>query len=281
MADGLSQKKKAELFKALHHTGKLLILPNIWDPLGAALLESLEYPAVATASASIAFTNGYDDGENIPFNDVLTRLKQIASSVHIPVTADIENGYATTDIALQKNIERIIETGVIGINLEDYNKHTDSFFPVEVQCKRISLIKKISASMQVPLFINARTDVFYRGKGFTTEEKFTETLLRGKAYMDAGGDCFFPLAMRHPEDLQRVVETLRCPVNVIAFPGVPDMKTLESMGIARLSLGPGFLKTAIRTMRDVATKLKNYEGLEVVTGNDVTTDFLKSLVAGK
>jgi 2-methylisocitrate lyase-like PEP mutase family enzyme len=279
MADISTQKTKAESFKALHHSGKLLVLPNIWDPLGAALLESLGYPAIATASASVAFANGYNDGENISFEDALSVLTKIAGSVTIPVTADIESGYAATGTALQKKMERIIEAGIIGINLEDFNKHTDSFFSVNVQCEKIRLIRKISETMQVPLFINARTDVFYRGKEFSTpEEKMNETLNRGKAYMDAGADCFFPLALKRKEDLQQLISTLRCPVNVIAIPGIPDMITLQEIGVTRLSLGPGFLKTAIRALRDLAIKLKNFEGLDEVTGNDVTTDYLKNLI---
>jgi 2-methylisocitrate lyase-like PEP mutase family enzyme len=279
MADISTQKAKAESFKALHHSGKLLVLPNIWDPLGAALLESLGYPAVATASASIAFTNGYNDGENIPFENALSTLTKIAASVNIPVTADIESGYGATETALQKNIERIIATGIVGINLEDFDKHTDSFFPVNVQCGRIRLIRKISETMQVPLFINARTDVFYRGKEFLMpEEKLNETINRGKAYIDAGADCFFPLAVKRKEDLQQLISTLPCPLNIIAIQGIPDMTTLREIGVARLSLGPGFLKIAIRALRDLAIKLKNFEGLDEVTGNDVATDYLKNLV---
>src|SRR5258705_13701523 len=90
----ISQKEKAAKFRELHHTGKMLVLPNIWDPLGALLMESLEYPAIATASASVAFSNGYNDGENIPFNDLLTLLKRITTSVNLPVTAVIESGFA-------------------------------------------------------------------------------------------------------------------------------------------------------------------------------------------
>src|SRR6266496_1177390 len=101
----ISQKEKAERFRKLHHTGKMVVLPNIWDPLGALLMESLEYPAIATASASVAFSNGYNDGENIPFNDLLALLKRITCSVNLPVTADIESGFANDDIQLQENIK--------------------------------------------------------------------------------------------------------------------------------------------------------------------------------
>src|SRR5215467_14257589 len=99
---GLTQQEKAKRFYELHHSGKLLILPNIWDCLGANLLESLNYPAIATASASVAFTNGYDDGQRISFDSVLTLLTKIVNSVSIPVSADIESGFAENDAQLKE-----------------------------------------------------------------------------------------------------------------------------------------------------------------------------------
>jgi len=274
-----SQKVKAEHFKKLHQGSEILVLPNIWDPLGAALLESLNYPAVATASASVALTGGYEDGEHIPFSDVLIRLKAITASVKIPVTADIESGYAISDEALEKNIEQVINTGIVGINLEDHDKQSDTLFSLEAQANRIRLVRKVAETMNVPLFINARTDVYLRGKGFVTpEEKLMETLRRGKAYLDAGADGLFPPAMKDKDELAKLVSSLRCPVNVIAFPGIPDFKTLKEIGVARISLGPGFLKIAIRAMKQLALKLKNYEGLDEVIDNEISSEELKKLV---
>ena len=275
-----SQKVKAENFKKLHHGSEILVLPNIWDPLGAALLESLGYPAVATASASVALTNGYEDGEHIPFIEVMTRLRSIAGSVNVPVTADIESGYANSDGELASHIEKLIGTGVVGINLEDHNKQFDSLFSLTDQCKRIEVVRKVAEAMNVPLFINARTDVYLRGKGFNTpEEKLNETLRRGKAYIDAGADGLFPPAMKDKNELARVVSVLSCPVNVIAMPGIPDFKTLKEIGVKRVSLGPGFLKIAIKAMKQLAIKLTNYEGLDEVIGNEVSSEELKKLVS--
>ena len=275
-----SQKVKAEQFKMLHHGSEILVLPNIWDPLGAALLESLGYPAIATASASVALTNGYEDGEHIPFNEVLTRLRNIAGSVNVPVTADIESGYASSDGELESNIEKLISTGVVGINLEDHDKQSDSLFSLEAQCKRIQVVRKVAEAMNVPLFINARTDVYLRGKGFNTpEEKLNETLRRGKAYLDAGADGLFPPAMKDKDELAKLVSVLSCPVNVIAMPGIPDFRTLREIGVKRVSLGPGFLKIAIKAMKQLAIKLKNYEGLDEVIGNEVSSEDLKKLVS--
>jgi 2-methylisocitrate lyase-like PEP mutase family enzyme len=277
---GDSQKVKAERFKKLHHGSEILVLPNIWDPLGAALLESLGYPAIATASASVALTCGYEDGERIPFDEVVPRLKNIARSVNLPVTADIESGYARSNGELESNIEKLISIGVVGINLEDHDKHSDALFTLDAQCKRIQVVRKVANTMDVPLFINARTDVYLRGKGFnTSEEKLNETLRRGKAYLDAGADGLFPPAMKDKDQLAKLVSALACPVNVIAMPGIPDFKTLKEIGVKRVSLGPGFLKIAIKAMKELAIKLRNYEGLDEVIGNEVSSEDLKKLVS--
>lgn len=275
----LSQQEKATQLYHLHHSGRLLILPNIWDPLGAILLEQLGYPAVATASASIAFANGYDDGENIAFDTVLAILRKIAGSVNLPVSADVEKGFAENEIHLKENIKELIETGIVGINIEDSDKRTDSLLPVEVQCQRIKAIKEASKEMNVSLFINARSDVYIRGKDFITpSSKYEETLRRGLAYKAAGADCFYPITMTKSEEIKSLIGQLQMPVNVVTIPGLPELNVLNEMGVARVSLGPSFLKIAIKSMKNLAIKLQNYEGLEDITENEITSAYLKDLV---
>ncbi|MEO6883841.1 MAG: isocitrate lyase/phosphoenolpyruvate mutase family protein [Bacteroidia bacterium] len=273
------QQIKAKQFHQLHHSEKMLVLPNVWDSLSAILLESLQYPAIATASASIAYTNGYNDGEHIPFTDLLTLLTKIVNSVSIPVSADIESAYAATDKQLQENIKQLISTGIVGINIEDSYKETNALIPIEIQCNRIRIIKNVSAEMGISLFINARTDVYIHGQEFeTAEAKLEEVLKRGLAYKSAGADCFYPIVMRQEQDIKKTVEQLQMPINILAIQGVPELKTLNEMGVARVSLGPGFLKIAIKAMKDLAIKLKNYEGLSDITSNEITSDYLKNLV---
>ncbi len=282
MTNTLHQETKAKLLHKLHHSGKMLVLPNIWDPLGAVLLESLHYEAIATASASMSYTNGYDDGENLPFHDFLSMLTKIVNSVSIPVTADIECGYATNDKQLEENIRKLIATGIVGINIEDTDKETGCLIPMEVQSMKIRLIKNISAEMGISLFINARTDVYIHGDKFeTAESKLQETLKRGFAYKAAGADCFYPIVMRTEHDIKTTVEALKMPVNILTLPGIPELKMLNEIGVARVSLGPSFLKIAIRAMKDLAIKLKDFEGLSEITGNEITSDYLKGLVNKK
>ncbi len=278
-AEILNQQEKAKRFYDLHHCGKLLILPNIWDSLGAMLLEDMGYPAVATASASVAFANGYDDGENIPFNELLAILKRIAEKVNIPVTADIESGYAHNEQQLKQNIQQIIEAGVVGINIEDTDKKTNTLLPVEVQCEKIKLIKKVSEEMNVPVFINARTDVYLRsGDNASANNKLEETIKRGFAFKNAGANCFYPITMNNAEDINSTVQQLQMPVNIIIIPGIPALMDLEKMGVARVSLGPGFLKYAIKAMKNLAEKLKSHEGMNDIIQNEITSAYVKKLV---
>jgi 2-methylisocitrate lyase-like PEP mutase family enzyme len=273
------QKQKAALLLDLHHSGKLLILPNIWDSLGAMLLEDIGYAAIATASASVALANGYDDGENISFAELISILKKVASSVNVPVTADIESGYADNGGQLKKNIQQLIEAGIAGINIEDTDKQTKSLLPVEVQCERIKLIKNICEDMNTSLVINARTDVYLRnGDNSSSVSKLEETIKRGHAYKAAGADCFYPITMHNADEISYTVQQLQMPVNVIMMPGIPGLQDLQNMGVARVSLGPGFLKIAIQAMKNLAVKLQQYEGLSDVTSNEITSPYLKGLV---
>jgi len=272
-------QRKAKIFRELHFGETLLILPNIWDPLGAALLEELGYPAIATASASIAYTHGMPDGENIRFSELINILAKIVLSVNIPVTADIESGYANNRAELQENIRLIVQSGVVGINIEDYDLIHRKLFPVEVHCKRLKIVRETAEAMGVSLFINARTDVFVKGTEWkTSEAKWEEAVKRGKAYLEAGADGFYPIMLSDKKEITTLVAEIPGPVNILAGPGIPDIKALKEIGVARLSLGPGFLKTAIRAMKQSALQLKDGEGLSAVTDNEISSDYLKKLV---
>lgn len=279
MNSKLSQSEKATILHQLHHNGKLLVLPNIWDVLGARLLQDLNYPAIATASASISYANGFNDGEKMPFNDVLEVLKKIAGAVNLPVTADIESGYSNNDFRFEENIKQIIKTGVAGINIEDTDHETGSLNSTELQTNRIRIIRKVADELKIPLFINARTDVYLNNSKFPTPAlKFEETLKRGFAYKEAGANCFYPIILKDKVDIQNLVSQLQMPVNILTIPGIPDLKTLNEIGVARVSLGPSFLKIAINAMKKLALDLKEYEGLSTITENEITSDYLKSLI---
>src|ERR1700690_2502665 len=154
-----SQASKAALFRNQHLSGKLLVLPNIWDSLGARLLQQAGYTSVATASVATALSNGYLDGERIPFMQLLKIVNQITSAVSLPVTVDIECGFADSVIHLKENIRLLIENGAIGVNMEDSRPDHQGLFTIEEQCRRIEGIREMGIQCGVPIVINARTDV--------------------------------------------------------------------------------------------------------------------------
>lgn len=258
--------KKAELFLELHHSDKLLILPNIWDVIGAKLLESQGFNAIATASASIAFASGYNDGQEIKFDYLLNILSSICKSTKLPVSADIERGYAKTNDELSSNIKKLIKCGVVGINIEDSIIEGGDLVSIDQQCEKIKLIRKVSYKIGVPIIINARTDVFLC-KNFQGN-KTEAAIMRGKSYIDAGADCFYPILCK-TSNLKEIKTQIDFPINVLATKDTIPITELEQLGISRLSLGPSLLKSALTKMKEVILSLKNYEGYETFTNPNI------------
>ena len=271
--------EKYNTFLELHQNGNILVLPNIWDVLGARLLQSLGYKAVATASASVALSNGYIDGEHIPFEKLISIVKSISSSIDIPLSVDFESGYSDNPVDLKKNVTQLISAGVAGINIEDHDLKNDQLFSIELQCNKIKDIKKAAREMGTDLFINARTDVLLSdSKHLTAKDKFNLAVERGKEYISAGANCFYPLGLKEKQDIEKMINSLQHPINILTLPGIPDLKTLQKMGVARVSLGPSFLKIAIKSMKDLAEKLIRLEGLDEITRNDITSDYVNGLI---
>ncbi|MCF0050340.1 isocitrate lyase/phosphoenolpyruvate mutase family protein [Dyadobacter sp. LJ53] len=249
-----TQSEKADLFKKLHYSKQMLVLPNIWDVTGATLLEETGYQAVATASAAIARANGYQDGEKMPFEQALNVITQIVNAVEVPVTADIESGYAADLQGLKIDVRKILATGVAGINIEDSDPKTNQLLPVDLQVERIKLIRKVADKAGIRLFINARTDVFLKPSTLTKDEKLKVAIERGCAYMDAGADGIYPIFVQDETVIATLVNEFSVPVNILITKGTPELGTLQNLGVARVSFGPNFQKAMLLAMK---TSLKN------------------------
>lgn len=269
-----SQTDKAELFRKQHLSGKLLVLPNIWDSLGARLLEKVGYKSVATASVATALSNGYLDGEEIPFNQLLKVVHQIASAVSLPVTVDIESGFSDSIVQLKENIRLLIENGAIGINIEDSHANHHGLFTIDEQCRKIEGIREVGIQYGVPLVINARTDVFLQKIHENAMEKAIE---RGLAFKAAGADCFYPIVLNNYDEISQIISKVGMPVNVLLSKPVSDMERLEKIGVARLSLGPNLLNHALTTMKLIMDGLLHYDSSAFFSRELLAREFLNSL----
>jgi 2-methylisocitrate lyase-like PEP mutase family enzyme len=272
------QRKKAERLRELHHDPKLLVLPNVWDPLGARLLQGLGFPAVATASAAVAFSLGYDDGQRISFDALLEVVARIASSIDLPLSVDVERGYADDPRRVAANVRRVLHAGAVGINLEDSVVEGGPLRAVEVQCRSIGAVRAMAGDEGIPLVINARTDVFLREAPASRSDQIAEVIERSQAYLGAGADCIYPIPVGDLETLGTIHAATHAPINVYASASAAPMRDLEAAGMARLSLGPGFLRAAFTTMKRVALGLKNYDSYTAFTEATLTSDEVREYV---
>jgi 2-methylisocitrate lyase-like PEP mutase family enzyme len=270
-----TQAEKAARFLELHHAPKLLVLPNIWDPLGARLLQGLGFPAVATASASVAFSLGHDDGERIAFTTMCDVIARIAASVDVPVSADIERGYATTPEAIAANMQRVLVAGAVGINLEDSIVEGGALQPIAAQCRTIRAVRNVADAAGVHLVINARTDVFLERSRAKPKQRLQAPIERAQAYLEAGADCIYPVGLADLDGLVRLQRETGAPINVYASANAPSIADLEAAGIARLSLGPGLLRACVTTMKRVCEDLQRGGNYDSVTRDAMTSDDIR------
>ncbi|MCB0193811.1 MAG: isocitrate lyase/phosphoenolpyruvate mutase family protein [Anaerolineae bacterium] len=260
--DKKQQILKAEKFLALHHDPKLLMLPNIWDPLGAQLLQHMGYPAAATASAAVAYSLGYDDGQKITLEAMLEAIRRVTTAVDIPVTADIEAGFAESPADVAENIRQVLRAGAVGINFEDSDPSTGQLYPTDFQYDRLKAIRTMADQEGIPLVINARIDVFISEFGESMEERMVEAIERGKAYVEAGADCLYPIVLGDLDALRRLQSATNVPLNVYGPSAAASLLELEAAGISRVSLGPSVLKVVLKTMKHLFEELQHYGSIK-------------------
>lgn len=273
-----AQSARAERFRALHLEPRLLVLPNIWDPLGALMLQELGFPAVATASAAVAYSLGRDDGERIGFDEMLGVIERIAAAVDVPLTADIERGYGATEREVADNVGRVLVTGAVGINIEDSFSEGGALRPAEEQCARIAAARARAGRDGVPLVINARTDVWLGGFPESKEQRLEETIRRARAYLDAGADCIYPIGLVDLEALSSIRAATEAPLNVYASAAAPPMRELEAAGVSRLSLGPGLIRASLTAMKQVAEELARYGSYDAFTRDAISSEEIRRYI---
>jgi 2-methylisocitrate lyase-like PEP mutase family enzyme len=247
---------KAEAFRTMHARPEPLLLVNVWDVASARVIEQLGFPAIATTSAGIAFSRGYPDGQKIPPDEMISAIEDIAMTVKVPVTADAEAGYGDSPESAARTARGLIMAGAVGMNFEDATGHTDQpLADVGLQVERIHAIREAAGKIGVPLVLNARTDVYLLKFG-DPGKRYDETIKRLRAYRAAGADCVFVPGVADPETIRRLVSEVGCPVNILAVPGSPSIRELAALGVKRISLGSGPMRTALGLLRRLAQEVK-------------------------
>jgi len=243
-----TQIESARAFAAMHVPGDPLILYNAWDAGSAKAISDAGARAIATGSWSVAAAAGYEDREQIPLDLLTTIVRRIVASVDVPVTVDFESGYAAGGEPLEDNIRRIIAAGAVGINFEDQSMGAEAIYGIEEQASRVQAVRRAADASGVPLFINARTDVFLRSDVSRHADHVEEAIARGKAYAGAGASGLLVPGVRDGALIERICRASSLPVNVLWFPELPPRDRLAAAGVARISYGP-------RPYREVMARL--------------------------
>jgi 2-methylisocitrate lyase-like PEP mutase family enzyme len=232
---------RCDLLRSLQRPGAPLLLPNAWDVATAKAVAAAGFPVVATTS--------YEDHERAPADEMLAAAARIARAVDVPVTVDAEAGYGMEPAEL---VAALRSVGAAGFNLEDTDYATGSVRDAGRHAEWLATVRRAAAEQDYRPVINARIDVFLwpflAGAGEESQVEFVpEALRRANAYLEAGADCVYPIALWEPDALRGFMwEIGAAPVNVVRLPhGTPSLGELAELGVARVSWGPFLYRDAI------------------------------------
>jgi 2-methylisocitrate lyase-like PEP mutase family enzyme len=241
-------KARAELFRSLHTPGHPLVLPNAWDAASARVVEEAGAAAVATTSSGVAWALGAADGNHADRDEVLRALARIVAAVDIPVSADIEGGYADDPEGVAETIRGVLAAGAVGINIED--SQGPALRDTAEQSARIAAARTAADEAGVALFIHARTDTYLRGAG-----GLPETLARATAYLAAGASGIFVPGVTDPALVADLASAIDAPLGILTGPGAPPVPELAAAGPARISIGGALAESAYALVRRAAREL--------------------------
>ena len=254
----VNQTGKATEFAKLHVKGTPLVLYNAWDAGSARAVAEGGAPAIATGSWSVAAAQGYADGQALPLDLLLQTAGQIVRAVDLPVSVDFEGGYATDANEIGQNAARLLDSGAIGLNFEDRIVGGDGLHPVADQARKIAAIRVAAEAVGIPLFINARSDVFFQKNSAPHADLLDEALTRAKAYADAGANGIFVPGLSDLGLIKELSDSQALPVNIMRMGDNTDIGDLASAGAARISHGPGPYIAAMDALSKAAVQL--YQG---------------------
>lgn len=212
---------------------EFLLLGNVWDVASALSHQKLGFKVIGTSSGAVAASLGYEDGEDLPFAELLALVADIRAKVDLPLSVDLEAGYARDVGQIISHIQSLADLGVVGINLEDsvVENGVRRILPVEAFGR---IIGNIKAEIGNLLFLNARTDGYIMG----LETPFEVTAARIKHYAAAGADGIFVPCIIDAVEIKALVDMVELPLNVMCMPDLPDFKALQKLGVMRISMGP-------------------------------------------
>ncbi|MFI5173698.1 MAG: isocitrate lyase/phosphoenolpyruvate mutase family protein [Terriglobia bacterium] len=271
MIDLERQKQNADDFLALHHASTILILANAWDVASEKIFELEGFKAIGTTSAGIAATLGYADGQKMSLAENMEVVQRIVNNTALPVSADIEAGYATSIEGVVKAAHAVLNVGAVGLNIEDSTGDpTTPLFDKALQQDKIKAIREMAVAKGIHLVINARTDIYLVHD--ESAQSLRHAIDRGNAYKEAGADCIFvpDVGSLDKKAIAILVKEIDAPINIVAGATIPPIPELQDLGVSRVSVGPRPMRAVLSLLRKIAKELMTTGTYKLMTESSIS-----------
>ena len=268
---------KAKKFYDLHKAENVLVLPNAWDVSSARLFELAGFQAIGTTSAGMAHSLGYAEPEKISREEMMSSIKRIVDAVSLPVSADIEAGYADTAEGVADTIKLVIATGAVGANIEDSpGLGGNPLLDLKNQIERLQAAREAANSSHLPFVINARTDIYLFNIG-EPNTQLNQVVERANHYLAAGADCVFIPGIGDCNIIDHLVREIHGPINILVNPNVPSTMELQQLGVKRISTGSGPMRATLALIRKIADELLTEGTYKNFTVNSISYSEVNAL----
>jgi 2-methylisocitrate lyase-like PEP mutase family enzyme len=235
-------------FLELHRPGNPLLLPNPWDAGSARVLAALGYQALATTSGGFAATLGRLDG-SVSRDEALAHAANVVAATELPVSADLENGFADDPAGVAQTVTAAISTGLAGCSIEDATGRADDpIYAAALAAERVAAAVEAAGER---LVITARAENHLHGR-----DDLADTISRLQSFQEAGAQVLYAPGLIKPDEIRSVVTSLDRPVNVLALPGGPTVADLAELGVARVSVGGAFAYAALGALVEAAQEFR-------------------------
>ena len=248
----VTQSEKALRFEKLHQRDGAFLVPNPWDAGSARILSGLGFEAFATSSGAAAATFGRRDGK-LTRDEALASARAIVNATDLPVSADLENGFADAPESVAETVRKAAQAGLVGCSIEDFSgRQTQPIYDIQFAAERIAAAVHAAKALPFHFTLTARAENFVHGKA-----DLDDTIKRLQAYERAGADVLFAPALPDLAAVRAVCSTVSKPVNfMVTIRGKSFSVTeLVGVGVKRISFASSLYRAAMTGLVEAAIEI--------------------------
>ena len=251
----MTREQKYAAFRELHERSGAFVIPNPWNAGTARILTALGFEALATTSAGYAFSAGRrDSSAGLTRDEILENAKAIVEATHLPVSADLEDGFGCSPEMCAETIQLASEIGLVGGSIEDATGDpSDPIYDFRLAVERVAAAAK--AAHGRPFLLTARAENFLHGR-----PDLDDTIKRLQAFAEVGAEVLYAPGLPNLEAIREVCASVSRPVNVVmGLKGATfSVEELAAVGVKRISVGGSLARVAlgafVRAAREVKEK---------------------------